>query len=198
MNRQSANLVPMHAKASYPVPVCLSVLLILAMAPSPCLARGRQRAVRNDSAFRLYAGGRYHTESSVLTFLPYKDGDVSATVGVELRDAMGYWQLLLNGMERPGDDDSTASRILTPQVHMVLKDRAFLAGVGMLRSHIRDDEHGTGWTRMYFQLKSGLEFELADRLLLSGMVAYPFKRWDALNDFKASDLEYSVGLSFRF
>ncbi len=178
------------------------LLGILLVGATQGLAQTRARPAASraneKSDMRVYGGARYHRASSVLDFLPYADGDLSGTVGLEFRDAAGYWQLLLNGMERPGAEDSSVKRILTPQLHLVIKDRAFLAGVGAMISHLRDDEQASGWTKVYYQLKLGLEFDLSDRFLMSGFVAYPFKRWDKLTDFKGSDLEYSAGLSFRF
>lgn len=178
------------------------LLGVLLAGATQALAQTRARPTNSRANakpdMRVYGGARYHRASSVLDVLPYADGDLSATVGLEFRDAVGYWQLLLNGMDRPGADDSSAKRILTPQLHLVMKDRVFLAGTGVMISHLRDDEQASGWTKVYYQLKIGLEFDLSDRFLLSGFAAYPFKRWDKLTDFTSSDLEYTAGLSFRF
>ncbi len=169
--------------------VCITVLAFPALSPAQS---------RSGMDTRLHLGGRYHTVSTVLPFLPFDDGDFSATVGVEFKDASGVWQFLLNGMENPGDDESTVNRILTPQINLLLQDGNFLAGMGVLRSYIRDEETGSDWTRFYYQLKIGLEFQLSDRFDLSGFAIYPFRRWDKMTDFKFADLEYSAGLTFRF
>ena len=180
-------------------------LVVCSASESSARTRTRSSSRRNrrqvaGANLHGYAGARYHTNSSVLPGLPFESGDLSWLLGVELHEQAAYWQALLGiarGVEGLGYD---TRYVLTPQVNLLLKDRSFLGGIGILRSHIDPDVPGmgSGWSRTYYQFLLGYDFSTSNRTNLNIFVVYPFLRWSELSDFSGSDLEYQAGLSISF
>ncbi len=125
---------------------------------------------------------------------------MSGVIGVEFHEATAYWLLALGWVHNPsGFEEADVNYGLTPELNLILKDRAFIGGAGILRSYISSDEDDvSGWSKTYYQLLLGFNFSMGRRVTLSTFAVYPFARWSRLRDFSGSDLEYSLGLSYRF
>ena len=146
----------------------------------------------------VYAGARFHSANRRISGYPFGNSDITGTVGVEFRDADAYWQLLLDGVDSFAGARHGDARVFTPQLNLIFKDRAFLGGVGVLRTYVDDGEERQGWTRFYYQYLLGLDLPIGSRFGLTAFAAYPIVRWRDLYQFRSSELEYTVGLSFRF
>ena len=169
--------------------ILLAACVVCAMAPS----QGRAQSV-------VSAGARYHSRHSQFTELPYANGDMSYVLGYEYHDAGGFWQFLLGYAPTisKGSDGRGAGveSVLTPQLNLLLEDRNFIAGVGILASYI-SAEGGDDWTDVFWQVMAGYEIPLP-LFKLELMVYYPFEKWKTFRDFKTGDLEFGASLKRSF
>jgi hypothetical protein len=135
------------------------------------------------------AGIRRHTDHSVMTELPFDEGDISYTAGWEIHDPSGYWQLLIGYTPEVGGTNAV-DYVITPQLNLLLEDRGWQAGVGVLGSYVKTDA-GSDWTDVYWQFLLGFTLQLP-AFSVDIVSYYPFKSWGDLSDFDTGDLEFGV------
>jgi hypothetical protein len=140
-------------------------------------------------------GARNHVLHSEYAEYPFMDDDLSYTIGYEYHDRAGYWQLLVGYTPEVGDGTAIES-IITPQLNLLIQDRAWLAGVGILGSYVETPER-TDWTDVYWQVMLGFEIPLPI-FKLELLAYYPFESWRTFSDFDSDDIEYGGSLKFSF
>jgi len=145
----------------------------------------------------IFAAGRYHTESKSGPDLPYVDGDWSTTLGFEFQEGPGYWQLAVDFADGTGSTNEIGN-VITPQLNLMVEDRGVAAGIGVLSTYTEDETNGDDWSDVYFQANLGLNIPLGSSLGLYGMSHFVFEDWDGISDFDFDELEYSVGLTWKF
>lgn len=156
-----------------------------------------------ESPHSLSLGGRYHTENSVFTDLPYGNADISyalaytfAQENVGLQLGANYASDVSGARDAP--NTNLTDFVVTPQVNLILKDRVFRGGVGLLTSYIRDDSGESDWLSPYWQLLLGLNLPFGKYLSLDGNVYYVLEKWSKIADFRIKELEYGLWLNYSF
>ena len=142
------------------------------------------------------AGARYHVEHSVYDDLPFEDGDLTYTLSYEYHDAAGYWQLMVGYTPEVGDGD-VVDYVITPQLNLIIQDRIFLAGTGIMSDYIQSVEEGGDWGDIYWQLMLGFEIPIGP-VKLEAMAYYPFDKWGNIPDFDFNDVEFGGSIKFYF
>ncbi|MBU4198943.1 MAG: hypothetical protein KKG09_07445 [Verrucomicrobia bacterium] len=161
-----------------------------------------------SSPHSLSIGGRYHTELSVFTDLPYGNGDLSYLLAYQYTQGFAIWQFACDlGPDVSGKKEVYSGTttnmvgidyIVTPQFNVIIKDRFFRGGGGIRTSYIRDADDEGKWLDPYWQLQFGLSFPLSNRISVDVSAYYVYERWDKLLDFKFGDLEYGALLNLAF
>lgn len=156
-----------------------------------------------ESPHSLSLGGRYHTENSVFTDLPYGNADISyalaytfAQENVGLQLGANYASEVSGARDAPNTNG--VDSVITPQVNLILKDRVFRGGVGLLTSYIRDDSGESDWLSPYWQLLLGLNLPFGKYLSLDGNVYYVLEKWGDIANFRIKELEYGLWLNYNF
>jgi len=143
----------------------------------------------------LGAGLRRHSEHSVAEDLPLDDGDLSSGLCYEIHDRKGYWQLGVTYAPQPGTNG--IDFVVTPQLNLIVKDKAWRAGVGILDSYVEMEDGESDWTDVYYQFLTGLHFPIGG-MQLDVTAYYPFTDWGDISDFDFDDLDYGAWLTFSF
>jgi hypothetical protein len=141
-------------------------------------------------------GARWHVQHSAFEDLPFEDGDLTYTLGYEYHDKAGYWQLLLGYTPEVGEGD-LVDYVITPQLNLIIQDRIFLAGTGILGSYVESKDEGGDWTSVYWQFMLGFEIPLG-AVKLEILAYYPFEGFSDLDEFDFSDIEYGGSLKYYF
>ena len=161
-------------------------------------------------------GARHHVQHTAYEDYPYADGDLSYTIAYEYHDAAGYWQLMVGftpdvGERTAVEGDSTTvegegtteeeagavvESIITPQINLMIEDRIWLAGVGILSDYIETSED-TEWSDIYWQVILGILVPIGN-LELEILAYYPFEDWGTIGDFDADDIEFGASIKFLF
>jgi len=145
----------------------------------------------------LGAGMRWHREQSAFTELPFSDEDVSYAVTYEYHDKNAYWQIVADYAPEPSRTN-TVDYVITPQLNLILADRIWRAGVGIMSSYLSSKDTGASeWTDVYWQCLAGIEFPVA-RLLFGMHAYYVFDQWKNWKDFEWADVEYAAWLRYQF
>lgn len=143
------------------------------------------------------AGVRRHGEGGAISpALPFKKGDYSTVLGLQLHDELAYWRLGLGYAWEAGNEPGV-DRVLTPQLHLIFHEQVLAMGVGIFKSFISDKDKGDSESKVYYDLQAGIELPYG-RFRLSLMASYPFSDWGELSKFKTRDLEYTAGVALRF
>lgn len=174
------------------IPFALSIALALLIRPA--LA---------ESPHSLSVGGRYHTENTIFSDLPYGNADIS--YGLAYTFAEKYVALKLgtdfspdvSGI-RDAPHTNKTDYVITPQANIIIQDRIFRGGVGLLTSYIRDDKGEGDWLDPYWQLMLGLCFPIYKSLSLEGTLYYVLEDWGKITDFRLKELEYGLWLNYNF
>ena len=140
-------------------------------------------------------GLRSHVAHTEFEEYPFDDGDLSYIVGYEYHDQAGYWQLLVGYTPDVGDGTVVES-IITPQLNLLIQDRAWIAGAGILGSYV-ETELETDWTDIYWQVMLGFEIPLPI-FRLEIIAYYPFESWSTFGDFDSDDIEFGLLTKFMF
>ena len=153
------------------------------------------------AAANFYAiGARYHTTNSTFEDAPFRSGDLTYQAGLEFHEGVGYWQLLLGYTPSvkadPEAEGPEIDYIFTPQLNLIIQDRGWLAGAGILSSYIRDETESE-WSSMYWQTMLGYQFRL-QQFTLDVMSLYTFDKWGNISDFRFGDVEFSAMIKRRF
>ncbi|OVE75205.1 hypothetical protein BVX97_05175 [bacterium E08(2017)] len=138
-------------------------------------------------------GAKYRQMHSAFAELPYDDGDISIGLSYDkhssescIQFAVDYaWEL--NGIP-------TADYIITPQMNILWKDNAWFGGVGLLSSFIEDEQLGSDWTDLYWQLLFGLKIPAFGTSMDLG-IHYEFDDWGEIGEFDWEDLQYGIWLN---
>jgi hypothetical protein len=157
-------------------------------------------------------GGRYHTELSEFSDLPYGNGDISYILAYQYTQGCAIWQFAcdlgpdVSGKKEVYTNSASATYtnlvgvdyIITPQFNLIFRDSYFRGGGGIRTSYIRDSKGEGEWLDPYWQLQLGLSFPIYKRFSLDIHTYYVYERWDKLIKFKFGDLEYGALVNFAF
>ncbi len=138
-------------------------------------------------------GVRYHAESSIYTDLPFGDGDMSYALSYEVHDTGDAYALqfaLDYAFDFSKEGMENMDYALTPQANLILKDKIWRGGVGVLKPYISNDDE-SDWADMYYQLFVGFGHKFGS-IETTLMTYYPFESFSDLSDFEAGDLEYGI------
>jgi len=144
-------------------------------------------------------GARYHAESTIYPDLPFGDGDMSYALTYEVHDTGDDYALQF-ALDYAFDFSKAGSEnmdyALTPAANLILKDKIWRGGVGVLKPYVKDDT-GTDWADLYYQLFAGLGHRFG-KIEATIMAYYPFESFSDLSDFEGKDLEYGIFASYSF
>lgn len=149
-------------------------------------------------------GVRWHTLHSEFLELPFNKRDTTYLLGYEYHEGAGFWQLMLgytpHVSRAPEDRNEGVDYVITPQINLIIDDRNWLGGVGILSSYIKtdlEDSEMDGWSDIYWQVMLGYSLNLGN-IDVGLMVYYPFEKWSTFSDFKTRDLEFGFTVNYRF
>ena len=168
--------------------------IALALSIRPALA---------ESPHSLSVGGRYHTENTVFTDLPYGNADISYALAYTFAEEHAAIRLSADfapdvSGARDAPHTNKTDYVITPQANFIVKDRMFRGGVGILTSYIRDDQGEGNWLDIYWQLMLGLCIPLGKHVSLEGNVYYVLESMDKIVNFRPKELEYGLWLNYNF
>jgi len=152
-------------------------------------------AISAKSPHSISVGGRQHVDHSVFTDLPFSDGDISYSLGYEYHEPSGYWQIALDYTPEI-DDDETVDYVLTPQLNLVITDKIWRGGVGILKSLI-ESEDDSDWTDLYWQILLGVSIPVG-KINIEANGVYAFEDWDELSELDSDDIEFMGRIVFNF
>jgi hypothetical protein len=141
-------------------------------------------------------GGKTHQKHSTFTDLPYDDGDISYSVAYEYRDVDALWQLACDMTPEFKNHDDIEYGV-SPQLNLLLVDRIFQGGVGILSTYTHNEEGGE-WMDMYWQFILGLSLPLPGPFTVQVNSYYVFENWGDVGDFDFGDVEYGAYLGYKF
>lgn len=172
----------------------VAVVIALALTIQPALAEGPHS---------LSAGGRYHTENTVFTDLPYGNADISYALFYTFAEEYAAIQIGTDfapdvSGTRNAPNTNKTDYVITPQVNLIIKDRIFRGGIGLLTSYIRDDKGEGDWLNPYWQMMLGLCFPLGKNLSVEGDVYYVLEDWGKIANFRPKEIEYGLRLNYNF
>lgn len=145
---------------------------------------------------RLAVGLTYHKAHSDFKALPFQDGDLSYGLYYEYHEGIGYW--LMGADITPSiQDNAQIDRVITPRLSLIVKDRFYRAGIGVLKSYISDKEDLIDDTDLYYQLSLGLHLPLFNRIGLDLNTLYSLEKWRDI-DFEFKDLEFGLMVDYMF
>lgn len=169
----------------------ISTVMIKSGEAAPRLTKTAKKSTKNV-AHKIGTGIRFHRDNSAFEGLPFREGDLTYQFYYEYHEGIGYWQIGLG--YTPSLDE--VEKVITPQLSLIIKDRIYRAGIGVLKSYISDKDKNFEDTDIYYQFILGLSFPIKKFSLdLNGL--YSFEKWRDF-DFDAKDIEYSASISFTF
>lgn len=169
--------------------------LWLAVGTVCALALGTGVECRADNVFSV--GGRYHQDHSAFVGLPYGKGDLSYGALYEVREADSVLQLGCS-MTPEFKDSEDIDYAVTPELNLLLIDRIFQGGVGILSSYLSRNEGDSEWMDLYWQFLLGLRLDLSKKLTLQVSGSYVFEAWGDLGDFDVKDVEGVAYIGYAF
>jgi hypothetical protein len=140
-------------------------------------------------------GARRHCDHDAFEDLPFEDGDWSYAAVYEYSDQSAMWQIVFDWAPYVTGTNSV-DQVITPQLNLIFKDRAFRGGIGILGSYIDDED--PDWTDIYYQFLLGLELPLHRRFSVELYAVYAFEAFDELQDFVWGDIEFSGVIKYAF
>ncbi len=142
-------------------------------------------------------GIRSHSSNSAFEEMPYSSGDTSYQFYYEIYDlaTSGFWQIVFGSVEDP--KNSEVRKIYSQQLNLVLKDRFYRGGLGILNHCIVTDD-SEEWSDTYYQFILGVYISFTENLGLGINGYYLFEKLDEDTSFDSDDIEYSLMLDFKF
>ncbi len=126
---------------------------------------------------------------------PFSDGNMSYLLAYEHDDGQTLWQMGM-GYTAQGTSTSLVTSAVTPQLHMILKDRTFWGGLGIMKSYVKGDE--SYWTDFFWQLQVGIHLPLTRNMDLQMGAYYLFDEWGDIGDFSSDEVELGGAVSYSF
>jgi hypothetical protein len=173
---------------------CFGLILGLAVASS--------RVALAEVSQSFDVGAKQHRDHSKFEALPYGDGDLAYSVAYEYRDNDALWQLAcdltpdLTGSDAPGAS-AEGSYAVSPQLNLLLLDRMFQGGAGVLSTYTHSDIGGD-WMDLYWQLILGIRLPLPGAISVQANAYYVFERWGDAADFDANNIEFGAYVGYKF
>jgi len=127
---------------------------------------------------------------------PYGKDDLSYGVYLDIFDGMGGWRLggsYASGLNGFGEADT----VITPEITLLGQEGIWMTGVSVMMDYI-DDETGTDWSDVYFQIQLGLNFPVGKRLSAGIHAFFPFSEFEDFGDFAVGELDYGVTVTAKF
>ena len=143
-------------------------------------------------------GGRYHQDHSTFTKLPYGEGDLSYGVMYEAVEKDTSVLQLGCSMTPEFKDNNDIDYAVTPELNLLMVDRIFQGGVGILSSYLSKNVGDSEWMDLYWQFLLGARMNLSKTVSLQLSASYVFESWGDLGDFDVSDVEGVAYIGFSF
>jgi hypothetical protein len=152
-------------------------------------------AARKRGSSAVALGVRQHSDHPPEDELPFGESDLSYLLAYEYHEGPSFWQIGL-AYTPHASGTSTVDSVITPQVHLLYRDKSLWGGVGIMRSYVRTDD--PFWTDFYWQCQMGLHLPLSSAFDLHMGGYYIFKDWGDFTDFGLDDLELGLSVSYVF
>lgn len=167
------------------IAACLTLLALLAAARPAVAAR----------ASRFGFALRQHSEEATLEEYPFGD-DVSFCLAYEWEENQAFWQVAVD--YAPDVDTTNATDyVITPQINLMLKDKGWRGGIGVLKSMVSDKETGNDWTDLYWQWALGMQIPILG-MRFNVEAYYLFESFSDLGDFETGNIEYALWFKYAF
>ena len=140
-------------------------------------------------------GVRPHVSHPPSTGLPYSEGNMSYLLAYEHDDGKTLWQMGVSYTAQ-GSSTSLVTSVVTPQLHLILKDKTFWGGIGVMKSYVEADNNH--WTDFYWQMQVGIHLPLTHNLELKMGVYYLFDEWGHIGDFSSDEVELGMSVAYSF
>jgi hypothetical protein len=127
---------------------------------------------------------------------PYGKDDLSYGLYLDIFDGMGGWRFgasYASGLTGFGEADT----VITPEITLLGQDNVWITGISVMMDYI-DDETGTDWGDVYFQIQLGLNFPIGKRFKAGIHAFFPFSDFGDFGDFAVGELDYGITLSASF
>ena len=157
---------------------------------------GRQPSAAKRVGHQIGMGMVYHKAHSDFEDLPFRDGDLTYTMSYEYHEGIGYW-LLGIGFTPSIDGNSDIDHVITPELSLVIKDRIYRAGIGILKSYISDKNDEIDDTDIYYRFNLGLNLPFSTHFCVDMNALYVFEKWRDI-DFEFGDIEYGIIFNYIF
>lgn len=178
------------------IPVILLMLLVcsipFAFAEDDDFTYGKPM---RGSMHRISGGARIHDNLPGVIDVPLEKHDLSYRLMYEYHEGVGYWQM--GASWTPSPDDERFEYVVTPEFNLILKDRIYRLGTGIMKSRVKTDDESF-WTVMYWQVIAGIGIPLGDRFELGIFGHYVFKNWRHVTETDEAAIEGSALLSVSF
>ena len=185
-----------------PFHISLSLIFLISMnitsiSHAASIERARRHAPSGSRVgHQLGLGMIYHKSHSDFDDLPFRDGDLTYTISYEYHEGIGYW-LLGIGLTPSIDDNDDIDHVITPELSLVIKDRIYRAGVGILKSYISDQHDDIDDTDIYYRFNLGFNLPVSTHFCVDMNALYVFEKWRDI-DFEFSDIEYGLIFNYIF
>lgn len=154
-------------------------------------------AMQSDAqSSMLGVGGRYHQQHSAFTQLPYAEGDLSYGVLYEALEQDTSVLQIGCSMTPEFQDNDNIDYAVTPELNLLMQDRIFQGGVGIMSSYLSKSVGDSEWMDLYWQLLLGLRMNLSQNVSLQVNGSYVFESWGDLGEFDIADVEGVAYISF--
>lgn len=146
----------------------------------------------------LGVGGRYHQEHSTFLALPYAEGDLSYGLVYEIHEQDTSVLQLGCSVTPEFDKAADMDYAVTPELNLMMKDRMFQGGVGILSSYLSRSAGDSEWMDLYWQLLLGVRVDLSKKVSVQLNGSYVFESWGDLGDFDVGDIEGVAYIGYAF
>lgn len=144
----------------------------------------------------LGVGGRYHQQHSAFIALPYAEGDLSYGLLYEALEKGTSVLQIGCSMTPEFKENDTLDYAVTPELNLLMQDRIFQGGVGIMSSYLSRTVGESDWMDLYWQLLLGVRLDLSKSMSLQVNGSYVFESWGDLGDFDVGDIEGVAYISF--
>jgi len=170
--------------------------VVLGLVGGVVLAASMQAGAANALGF----GGRYHQDHSVFTKLnqTYSKGDLSYGVVYEIHEQDTSVLQLGCSMTPEFEDSPDLDYAVTPELNLMMKDRVFQGGVGIMSSYLSKNIGDSEWMDLYWQILLGMRLDLSKKVSLQLNGSYVFESWGDLGEFDFRDVEGVAYIGFAF
>ena len=128
----------------------------------------------------------------------YSKGDLSYGVVYEIHEQDTSVLQLGCSMTPEFEDSPDLDYAVTPELNLMMKDRVFQGGVGIMSSYLSKNIGDSEWMDLYWQILLGMRLDLSKKVSLQLNGSYVFESWGDLGEFDFRDVEGVAYIGFAF